>query len=36
VIDDEMASAIVSTVANTSSIVWVDDTGFEVAPAREP
>jgi hypothetical protein len=31
-IDDDMADAIVSEVANRSSIVWVDEDGFRVAP----
>jgi hypothetical protein len=34
-IDDEMAEAIVSAVAGTTSIVWVDESGFRVAPVRE-
>jgi Domain of unknown function (DUF5671) len=33
-IDDEKAAAIVGAVANRSSIVWVDEDGFRVAPAR--
>jgi hypothetical protein len=33
-VDEEMADQIVSAVDNTSSIVWVDQTGFQVAPAR--
>jgi hypothetical protein len=33
-VDDEMADRIVEAVANTASIVWVDQTGFRVAPAR--
>ncbi|MEX0864671.1 MAG: DUF5671 domain-containing protein [Acidimicrobiia bacterium] len=33
-IDDEMADAIVSAVGTSSSLVWVDETGFRVAPAR--
>lgn len=32
-IDEETADAIVAEVANRSSIVWVDDEGFKVAPA---
>lgn len=31
-IDDEMADAIVAEVGNRSSIVWVDEDGFRVAP----
>ncbi len=34
IIDDAMADEIVETVANRSSLVWVDDEGFRVAPAR--
>lgn len=34
VIDDEMADAIVSAVANRPSLVWVDQEGFRVAPKR--
>ncbi len=34
VIDDEMAEAIVAAVDNRSSYVWVDESGFRVAPAR--
>ncbi len=34
-IDDDMASAIVSAVDGRSSFVWVDQDGFRVAPARE-
>jgi hypothetical protein len=33
-IDEEMASAIVTAVGGTSSLVWVDETGFRTAPAR--
>lgn len=33
-VDDEMADRIVEAVAGRSSIVWVDETGFRVAPAR--
>jgi hypothetical protein len=33
-IDEEMASAIVTSVGGTSSLVWVDETGFRTAPAR--
>lgn len=33
-IDDEMASAIVEAVGHRSSLVWVDESGFRVAPAR--
>ncbi|HSK07501.1 MAG TPA: hypothetical protein VK990_08290, partial [Acidimicrobiia bacterium] len=36
VIDEAMAAAIVSEVGGRSSLVWVDDRGFRVAPAREP
>jgi hypothetical protein len=35
IVDDEMAAAIVAAVANRSSLVWVDEAGFRVAPARE-
>jgi hypothetical protein len=35
VIDEEMASEIVSAVDATSSLVWVDEDGFRVARARE-
>lgn len=35
IVTEEMAEAIVAAVATTSSIVWVSDTGFEVAPARD-
>jgi Domain of unknown function (DUF5671) len=34
VIDEEMASAIVAGVGGASSLVWVDESGFRVAPAR--
>jgi hypothetical protein len=34
-VDDDMAAAIVAAVGNQSSLVWVDDRGFKVAPARE-
>ncbi|MEA1902520.1 MAG: DUF5671 domain-containing protein [Actinomycetota bacterium] len=34
VITDDMAQAIVEDIDNISSIVWVDDTGYRVAPAR--
>jgi len=33
-IDDEMADEIVAAVDNKPSLVWVDDDGFRVAPAR--
>jgi hypothetical protein len=33
-IDDEMADEIVAAVNNKSSLVWVDDDGFRIAPAR--
>ena len=33
-IDDEMADRVVAAVDGKSSIVWVDETGFRVAPAR--
>ncbi|MGH8873600.1 MAG: DUF5671 domain-containing protein [Acidimicrobiia bacterium] len=36
IIDEEMASAIVAGVDGKPSLVWVDDTGFRVAAAREP
>jgi hypothetical protein len=35
-IDDETASAIVSAVDGTSSLVWVDEDGFRTAAARQP
>jgi len=35
IVTEEMAEAIVAAVATDSSIVWVSDTGFEVAPARD-
>lgn len=34
VVTDEMADQIVTEVNNRPSFVWVDDTGFRVAPAR--
>jgi hypothetical protein len=34
VIGDDMADEIVTTVANSPSLVWVDQTGFRVAPMR--
>jgi hypothetical protein len=34
VVSDDMADEIVDAVGNSSSLVWVDDTGFRVAPAR--
>jgi Domain of unknown function (DUF5671) len=34
-IDDEMASAIVAAVDGRSSLVWVDESGFRLAAARE-
>ena len=34
VIDDAMAEEIVAAVGNRSSIVWVDEDGFRVGPAR--
>lgn len=33
-IDQEMAARIVDAVGNRSSLVWVDESGFRVAPAR--
>ena len=33
-IDDETAQAIVEAVGHRSSLVWVDEDGFRVAPAR--
>jgi hypothetical protein len=33
-IDAEMAEAIVDAVDNKSSLVWVDETGFRIAPKR--
>jgi hypothetical protein len=35
IVSDEMAAAIVAEVGNSSSLVWVDDTGYKIAPARE-
>jgi hypothetical protein len=35
IVDDEMATAIVAEVGTSSSLVWVDDSGFRIAPARE-
>lgn len=35
IVDDEMASAIVAAIGGVSSLVWVDERGFRVAPARE-
>ncbi|MCI0544520.1 MAG: DUF5671 domain-containing protein [Actinobacteria bacterium] len=34
VVDDGMADAIVAAVGFRSSLVWVDETGFHIAPAR--
>jgi hypothetical protein len=34
IIDDAMASKIVEAVGHTSSLVWVDEDGFRVAPSR--
>lgn len=34
VVTDEMAEAIVAAVDDRSSFVWVDESGFRVAPAR--
>lgn len=34
VVDDGMADAIVEAVAGRKSMVWVDDTGFRIAPLR--
>jgi hypothetical protein len=34
VVSEEMADEIVAEVGHASSIVWVDDRGFRVAPAR--
>ena len=34
-IDEEMASAIVAAVDKRSSLVWVDESGFRLAAARE-
>lgn len=36
IIDETMAAAIVSEVDSRPSLVWVDDSGFRVAAAREP
>ena len=33
-VDDEMAARIVEAVGYRSSLVWVDESGFRVAPAR--
>lgn len=35
IVDDEMGAAIVAEVDNRSSLVWVDDSGYRVARARE-
>ena len=35
-IDEEMASRIVSAVDGRPSLVWVDEDGFRIAPARKP
>ena len=35
VIDEEMAAAIVAAVDGRSSLVWVDESGFRLAAARE-
>lgn len=35
VIDEDMASAIVTAIDGRSSFVWVDQDGFRIAPARE-
>ncbi|HEU5111946.1 MAG TPA: DUF5671 domain-containing protein [Acidimicrobiia bacterium] len=35
VVDDEMAADIVAAVDGRSSLVWVDERGFRLAPARE-
>lgn len=35
VISEEIADAIVKAVANRSSLVWVDEDGFRVAPKRD-
>ena len=35
VVDDEMAADIVAAVDGRSSLVWVDESGFRLAPARE-
>ncbi len=34
IIDDTMAAEIVEAVGHTSSLVWVDEDGFRVAPSR--
>jgi hypothetical protein len=35
IVDDEMAAAIVAEVDNQSSLVWVDESGYRIARARE-
>lgn len=35
IVDEAMATAIVAGVGNNSSLVWVDDSEFKIAPARE-
>jgi hypothetical protein len=35
IVDDEMAANIVAEVNNQSSLVWVDESGYRVARARE-
>ncbi|MGH8913479.1 MAG: DUF5671 domain-containing protein [Acidimicrobiia bacterium] len=35
IVDDAMAAAIVAEVGPNSSLVWVDDSGYKIAPARE-
>ncbi len=35
VVDEAMSTAIVAEVGYTSSLVWVDDSGYRIAPARE-
>jgi hypothetical protein len=35
-IDQETAAAIVTAVDGTSSLIWVDESGFRIAPARQP
>jgi hypothetical protein len=34
-VDEAMAGAIVAGVGNISSLVWVDESGYRIAPARE-
>jgi hypothetical protein len=35
IIDEQMAAAIVAEIGNRSSVVWVDESGYKIALARE-